>query len=86
MVPEFATNLTRRKDGNHHNERRHSDLLQGLSYDLTSVKDTTAAFSREAMREAHELNGPTFAHKILTTAELLTDAVLRDRQSKTNHN
>jgi pimeloyl-ACP methyl ester carboxylesterase len=35
------------------------------------VKDATAAFTREMMRAAHELNGPTFAHAILTTKELL---------------
>jgi hypothetical protein len=35
------------------------------------VKDATAAFAREMMRAAHELNGPTFAHAILTTKELL---------------
>jgi len=42
-----------------------------LGYHVTLVKDATAAFSKEMMRAAHELNGPTFAHKILTTAELL---------------
>jgi nicotinamidase-related amidase len=42
-----------------------------LGYHVTLVKDATAAFSREAMHAAHEINGPTFAHKILTTAELL---------------
>ena len=36
---------------------------------MTLVKDATAAFIREMMRAAHELNGPTFAHGILTTAE-----------------
>jgi hypothetical protein len=35
------------------------------------VKDATAAFSREAMHVAHEINGPTFAHAILTTDELI---------------
>jgi nicotinamidase-related amidase len=31
------------------------------------VRDATAAFSPEAMHAAHEINGPTFAHAILTT-------------------
>ena len=42
-----------------------------LGYHVTLVKDATAAFTREMMRAAHELNGPTFAHAILTTKELL---------------
>jgi nicotinamidase-related amidase len=46
-----------------------------LGYHVTLVKDATAAFSREGMHVAHEVNGPSFAHAILTTAELL--ALLR---------
>jgi nicotinamidase-related amidase len=42
-----------------------------LGYHVTLVRDATAALSREMMHAAHELNGPTFAHAILTTAELL---------------
>lgn len=42
-----------------------------LGYHVTLVKDATAAASDEAMRAAHELNGPTYAHAILTTKELL---------------
>lgn len=42
-----------------------------LGYHVTLVKDATAAFSKEMMRAVHELNGPSFAHKILATAELL---------------
>ena len=42
-----------------------------LGYHVTLVKDATAAFSREAMQAAHELNGPTFAHAILATDELI---------------
>ena len=42
-----------------------------LGYHVTLVKDATAAFSNEAMHAAHEINGPTFAHSILTTAELI---------------
>jgi nicotinamidase-related amidase len=41
-----------------------------LGYHVTLVKDATAAFSREAMHAA-QVNGPTFAHAILTTAQLL---------------
>ena len=43
-----------------------------LGYHVTLVRDATAAFSQEAMRCAHEINGPTFAHAILTTRELLS--------------
>ena len=35
-----------------------------LGYHVTLVKDATAAFTKEMMRAAHELNGPTFAHAI----------------------
>jgi nicotinamidase-related amidase len=42
-----------------------------LGYHVTLVKDATAAFSSEAMHAAHAINGPTFAHVILTTEELL---------------
>ncbi len=42
-----------------------------LGYHVTLVKDATAAFTQEMMHAAHELNGPTFAHAILKTDELL---------------
>jgi nicotinamidase-related amidase len=42
-----------------------------LGYHVTLIKDATAAFSWEHMHAAHELNGPTFAHAILTSDELL---------------
>jgi nicotinamidase-related amidase len=44
-----------------------------LGYHVTLLRDATAAFSPEMMHAAHELNGPTYAHAILTTAELLTE-------------
>jgi nicotinamidase-related amidase len=43
-----------------------------LGYHVTLVRDATAAFSEEMMHAAHELNGPTFAHAILDTRELIT--------------
>jgi nicotinamidase-related amidase len=42
-----------------------------LGYHITLVKDSSAANSWENMHAAHEINGPTFAHAILTTEELL---------------
>ncbi len=39
--------------------------------DFILVKDATAAFSREAMQAAVEVNWPTFAHAILTTPQVL---------------
>jgi nicotinamidase-related amidase len=42
-----------------------------LGYHVTLVKDATAAFTEEMMYAAHELNGPTFAHAIVTTGELI---------------
>lgn len=43
-----------------------------LGYHVTLVKDATAAFGAECMRAAHELNGPTYAHQILTAEELIS--------------
>ena len=45
--------------------------LMELGYHVTLVRDATAAFSHEAMHAAHAINGPTYAHAILTTEELL---------------
>jgi nicotinamidase-related amidase len=42
-----------------------------LGYHVTLVTDATAAYSQEMMHAAHKLNGPTYAHEILTTAELI---------------
>lgn len=42
-----------------------------LGYHVTLVRDATAAFNQEGMRAAHIVNGPTFAHSILNTSELL---------------
>lgn len=43
-----------------------------LGYHVTLVRDATAAFSLEALHAAHEINGPTYAHAIHTTAEVVT--------------
>jgi nicotinamidase-related amidase len=42
-----------------------------LGYHVTLVRDATATYTMEMMRSAHELNGPTYAHAIVTTAELV---------------
>lgn len=42
-----------------------------LGYHVTLVRDATAAAGPDAMRGAHEINGPTYAHAIVTTAQLL---------------
>ena len=46
-----------------------------LGYHVTLVSDATAAFSLEAMHSAHQINGPTFAHAILSTDALLAALV-----------
>lgn len=43
-----------------------------LGYHVTLVRDATAAFNDDAMRAAHDINGPAFAHAILSTTELLS--------------
>jgi nicotinamidase-related amidase len=42
-----------------------------LGYHVTLVKDATAAFSPAGLHAAHEVNGPSFAHAIVGTDELL---------------
>ena len=42
-----------------------------MGYHVTLVTDATSAFSPDAMHAAHAINGPTFAHAILTTEELV---------------
>jgi len=42
-----------------------------LGYHVTLINDATAAYSLAAMQASHELNGPTFAHAIYSTTELL---------------
>jgi nicotinamidase-related amidase len=41
------------------------------TYAVTLIKNATAAFEQEGLHAAHEVNGPRFAHAILTTGELL---------------
>ena len=45
-----------------------------LGYHITYVRDATAARSPEAMHAAIEIDAPTYAHEIVTTAELI-DAI-----------
>ncbi|MCI0431076.1 MAG: cysteine hydrolase [Rhodospirillales bacterium] len=42
-----------------------------LGYHVTLVRDASAAFTKEMMHAAHELNGPTYAHAILKTSDLV---------------
>jgi nicotinamidase-related amidase len=42
-----------------------------LGFHVTLVKDATAAFTKEMMHAAHVLNGPTYAHSIVNTADLI---------------
>jgi nicotinamidase-related amidase len=42
-----------------------------LGYHVTIIKDAIAAFNHEGMHSMNEVNGPVFAHAILTTKELL---------------
>jgi len=47
-----------------------------LGYHVTLVRDATAAFGHEHMHASHHINGPTFAHAILNTSEVI-DALPR---------
>lgn len=42
-----------------------------LGYHVSLVRDAAGAFSKEGMRVAFDINGPTYAHAIVTTEELL---------------
>ncbi|MBD9527112.1 isochorismatase family cysteine hydrolase [Paracoccus sp. PAR01] len=42
-----------------------------LGYHVTLIRDATAAASPEALHNAHEVNGPTYAHAILTSHEFI---------------
>lgn len=42
-----------------------------LGYHVTLIRDATAALDPQMMHAAHDLNGPTFAHAILTTSSFL---------------
>jgi nicotinamidase-related amidase len=48
-----------------------SRFASELGYHVTLVTDATAAFSADRMHAAHVLNGPTFAHAIFTTTQLV---------------
>jgi len=43
-----------------------------LGYHVTLVRDATAAASIGAMQSAHEINGPTFAHELVSTTQVIT--------------
>jgi hypothetical protein len=59
----------RRRTARQYLHRVDSQVRHGTH--VTLVRDATAAFSHEMMHAAHELNGPTYAHSILTTAEVI---------------
>lgn len=42
-----------------------------LGYHVTLITDATAAFGKDAMHAAHVINGPTYAHALLSSKELL---------------
>jgi nicotinamidase-related amidase len=42
-----------------------------LGYHVTLVRDATAAFTPQAMHAAHDINAPSYAHAVVTTAEVL---------------
>ncbi len=55
-----------------------------LGYHVTLIKDATAAFDQEGMLAAHEVDGPRFAHALLTTQELLARLPARNRERSGN--
>jgi nicotinamidase-related amidase len=58
-------------------------LGMDLGYHVTIIRDAIAASSHEGMHSVNEVNGPAFAHAILTTKELLA-CCLQNRNE--NHN
>jgi nicotinamidase-related amidase len=55
-----------------HVQRIDQPLRHRAGYHVTLVKDATAAFSKDRMHAAHELNRPSFAQAILTTRDLVS--------------
>ena len=53
-----------------------------LGYHDTLVRGATAAFEPGGIVEAHEINGPRFAHADLTTQELLSAVPISDSPNK----
>lgn len=43
-----------------------------LGYHVTLVRGATAAWTREMLHAAHELNGPSYAHAIVNADEIVT--------------
>lgn len=43
-----------------------------LGYHVTLVRGATAAWTREMLHAAHELNGPSYAHAIVSADEIVT--------------
>jgi hypothetical protein len=50
------------------------------TYAVTLIKNATAAFEQEGLHAAHEVNGPRFAHAILTTGELFGPTAYNQRR------
>jgi nicotinamidase-related amidase len=42
-----------------------------LGYHVTLVRDATAAFGEDSLRAAMDINGPTYAHAVLTTEAII---------------
>lgn len=58
-----------------------SRFASELGYHVTLVTDATAAFSPDRMHAAHVLNGPTFAHAIVTTAQFIAALSVKETVS-----
>jgi nicotinamidase-related amidase len=52
-----------------------------LGYHVTLVRDATAAYTPEAMHAAMNIDGPTYAHAIFSTSELVADLPLRQERN-----
>jgi nicotinamidase-related amidase len=52
-----------------------------LGYHVTLVRDATAAFKTEAMHAAHAINGPTYAHQIVSTLAVVEALDVFERQA-----
>ncbi|GAA4024579.1 isochorismatase family cysteine hydrolase [Streptomyces plumbiresistens] len=48
-----------------------SRFAMELGYHVALVRGATAAWTREMLHAAHELNGPTYAHAIVTADEIV---------------
>src|SRR5260370_342988 len=79
-----ATRETAEAVGFYDHMRQLIPAIRAARIQVTIMKDATAAFDQDGMHAAHEVDGPRFAHALLTTQELLARLPARNRERSGN--